>query len=103
MNSDGLADFGTGAFEGGATGAKVSGGNPYAIAGGAIIGGSLSYFGGASQRRTEAKNNRQALELGGLEVVDARRKSALEEQRRRRQEMFGQLLAQFFQKQQGAK
>lgn len=103
MSSDGLMDFGTGAFSGASTGAKLSGGNPYAIAAGAAIGGGLSYFGGASQRRLEAKANNQTLELGGLEVVDARRKSALEDQQRRRQEMFGKLLAQYFQNKRGAK
>jgi phage tail tape-measure protein len=107
MNSDGLSDFGQGAFAGAGTGATIgSAAGPYGTAigagVGAIAGGTLSYFGGKSQRSLERKANSQSLTLGNLEITEARKKAALEADRRRRQELFGQMLAQYFQKQ-GAK
>jgi len=102
INSDGLADFGTGAFAGASTGAKISGGNPYATAAGGLFGGAISYFGGAGQRKIEGRVNAQALELGDLNVSESRRRDKAERERMQRKELFGQMLAQYFQ-QQGAK
>lgn len=106
--SEGLMDFGTGAFSGAATGAKISGGNPVATGLGGLALGTISYFGGASQRRLEEKNNRYALEgmeqdnqLGKLNVSETRRKVTADREKEKRKEMFGQMLAQYFQRQGG--
>jgi hypothetical protein len=105
FDSEGLMDFGTGAFQGGAAAGKASGGNPYAIAGGALALGSLSYFGGAPGRRLEKKANKlsikgmeQDLELGELSISEARRKKSIEMDAQKRKETFGRLLTQYFQR-----
>jgi phage tail tape-measure protein len=107
MTSDGLGDFGAGALQGGVTGATVgSAAGPYGAAigagVGALAGGTLSYFGSKNDHKLAAKANAQSFELGRLEIAEARKKSAQEADRKRRQELFGQMLAQYFQKQ-GAK
>lgn len=106
FDSEGLMDFGTGAFQGGTAGAKASGGNPYATAGGALALGALSYFGGSSQRKLEKKSNslalkgmEQDLELGDLTLSETRRKRAMDLEAQKKKQMFGEMLAQYFQKQ----
>ena len=61
----------------------------------------MSYFGGAGNRRLEKKTNALSLrtleqdaELGDMQVTATRRQLADDKERRRRQEIFGQLLAQ---------
>lgn len=105
FDMEGLADFGTGAFSGGTVGAKVSGGNPYATAGGAVLGGALSFFGGADQRKTEKAFNKkslaqmdQDLELGDLNIAETRRKRAEEIARKEQMKRFGQMLGDYFKK-----
>lgn len=103
---DGLADFGTGAFQGGATGAAIgSYAGPYGTAigagVGALAGGALSYFGGAQDRRDRARNNKNEFALQDLQISEAKRARELELQRQRRMKQFGQLLGQYFQKQGG--
>ena len=104
--SDGLMDFGTGLFSGASTGAKIAG-TPGAIVGGLGL-GALSYFGGAKDRRNEDKNNRLAFEsmeqdntLGRLSIVDARQKVKAGREQAKRKELFGTMLAQYFQRQGG--
>lgn len=108
FDMDGLMDFGTGAFQGGVAGAKMSGGNPYATAAGALGMGALSFFGGAPQRRLEARNNalafegmEQDLELGEFKLGEARRQKAADLEARKRKETFGRLLSQYFARKQG--
>jgi hypothetical protein len=105
FDSEGLMDFGTGAMAGGTAGAKASGGNPYAAGAGALALGALSYFGGASQRKLEKKNNKlalagmeQDLELGELNISETKRQRALDMEARKKKETFGKLLAQYFQR-----
>lgn len=109
FDMEGLMDFGSGAFQGGVAGAKASGGNPYATAAGALGLGALSYFGGAPQRRLEKKANalsikgmEQDLEMGEFNLGESRRKKSYEVEQKRRQEDFGRLLKQYFQRKQGA-
>lgn len=106
--SDGLMDFASGALTGGTAGAKASGGNPWVAGGSALALGALSYFGGASQRSLEDKNNRLALEgmqqdntLGKLSIIEARRQTKANKEKDQRKELFSQMLAQYFQKQGG--
>lgn len=94
-------DFGTGAFTGATTGAKVSGGNPAATIGGALAGGALSFFGGAGQRRLEARNNANALALDEFDLGEKKRAKSLDIERQRRMQKFGELLTAYFQRQQG--
>lgn len=101
FDSEGLSDFGTGAFTGAATGAKVSGGNPYMTAGGALAGGALSFFGGAGARRTEKRNNETALALDEFDLGEKKRAKSLDIERQRRMQQFGELLTAYFQRQQG--
>lgn len=105
FDAEGLMDFGTGAFNGGMAGAKASGGNPWVTGGSALALGALSYFGGAPQRRTEKKANalslksmEQDLQLGSLNISEARRQRVKNIETDRRKEMFGQMLAEYFQK-----
>jgi hypothetical protein len=86
-------------------GAQVSGGNPYAIAGGALAMGTVSYFGGASQRKLEKKANdlslqsmEQDLTLGDLNISETRRNRAKSLDADKKKQMFGQMLAEYFQK-----
>lgn len=102
--SDGLLDFGTGLFSGAMAGSKVAG-VPGAIVGGLGL-GALSYFGGAKDRRNEDKNNRLSFEsmeqqntLGRLSIAEARRKDKAERESQKRKEVFGTMLAQYFQRQ----
>lgn len=95
FDSEGLLDFGTGAMSGGSAAAKMSGGNPYVTAAGALGMGALSFFGGGSQRRMERRLNNQQLELGELEIATIKRNQRLEEERRRRKELFGQLFSAY--------
>lgn len=104
--SDGLLDFGTGLFSGGLVGAKVSGGNPIATVAGGLGLGAISYFGGAADRRTERSYNKKTLaqmdqdmQFGELKISEARRAKAQDIERQKRKEMFGQMLAQYFQRQ----
>lgn len=106
FDSEGLLDFGGGALSGGSAAAKASGGNPLATVGGALAMGAISYFGGAPQRRLEQKSNKlalrgmeQDLELGELNISEGRRKRAMDLEKQRKNQMFGQMLAQYFQKQ----
>jgi hypothetical protein len=106
FDSEGLIDFSTGAFNGGVAGAKVSGGNPWVAGGSALALGALSYFGGTSQRSLEKESNalslklgEQDLQLGSLNISEARRKRVKNIESDRRKEAFGEMLAQYFQKQ----
>jgi hypothetical protein len=106
FDSEGLLDFGSGLFQGGMAGAKASGGNPYAATGGALALGALSYFGGQSQRNLEKKANdlslrsmEQDLELGDLNISETKRKKAMDLEAQKKKQMFGEMLAQYFQKQ----
>jgi hypothetical protein len=108
FDMEGLVDFGEGAMAGGYAGAKVSGGNPYVTAAGAVGLGTLSFFGGAPGRRLEKKANKlslasmeQDLELGELNISEGRRKRAAEMNAAKRKEDFGRLLAQYFQSKRG--
>ncbi|HLP29760.1 MAG TPA: hypothetical protein VK465_08705 [Fibrobacteria bacterium] len=110
FDSEGLMDFGGGAFAGGLAGAKASGGNPYAIAGGAIAMGAMSYFGGAPQRRLEKKVNKlqvrgmeQDLELGDFQLSEGRRQRARDLEAQARKETFGRLLGEYFARKRGVK
>lgn len=106
---EGLIDFGEGLFSGGTAGYKMSGGNPAVTAASALGMGAMSYFGGARQRRTEAKNNRlalagmeQDLELGEMDIAAARRKDKAERDRQARMKLVGQMLGEYFQRKRGA-
>jgi hypothetical protein len=108
LDMEGLLDFGAGAMEGGIAGAKVSGGNPFVTAGGALGLGALSYFGGAPQRRTERKANalslrgmEQDLELGEMTISKARRQDKAERDAKKRKETFGRLLGEYFKRKRG--
>jgi hypothetical protein len=66
----------------------------------------LSYFGGAGQRRTEKKANdlslrsmEQDLELGDLKISETKRSKAKDLEAQKKKQMFGEMLAQYFQKQ----
>ena len=102
---EGLLDFGEGFISGGTAGAKMSGGNPYATGAAALGMGALSYFGGASNRRLEKQVNEkslrqmdQDLELGEFSLGQARRADKDAREKKKRQETFGKLLAQYFQR-----
>jgi hypothetical protein len=105
-----LIDFGQGFFSGGMAGAKMSGGNPLVTGASALGLGTISYFGGESQRRLEKKNNalqvrgmQQDLELGEMNLSAARRADKEERERKARQATFGKLLGQYFARKQGVK
>jgi hypothetical protein len=105
---EGLLDFGGGALEGGIGAAKMSGGNPFVTAAGALGLGAISYFGGAPQRRLERKANKlslkgmeQDLELGEFNLAAARRADKAEREAKKRKEMFGRLMGQYFQRKAG--
>jgi hypothetical protein len=106
FDAEGLMDFGTGGLKGGEAGYKASGGNPWVAGGSALALGALSYFGGASQRNLEKKSNalslrgmEQDLELGDLNLSEVRRKKAMDLEAQKKKQMFGEMLAQYFQKQ----
>lgn len=109
-DSEGLMDFGTGAFQGGMAAGMASGGNPVAMGAGAVGMGVLSYFGGAPQRRLEKKVNtlqlkgmEQDLELGEFKIGEAQRARAMDMDAKKRQEAVGRLLAKYFARKQGVK
>lgn len=105
FDMEGLLDFGSGAMEGGLAGAKMSGGNPFVTGASALGLGALSYFGGAPQRRMEKRANamslrgmEQDLELGELNIAATRRADRAEREAKKKKEMFGKLLGQYFQR-----
>ena len=103
-----LLDFGQGAMSGATAGATASGGNPYVAAGGAVLGGAISLFGGASERRLESRMNKmslrsmgQNLEMGDMNLREARRADKYAREMEKKKKMFGEMLGQYFAKQRG--
>jgi hypothetical protein len=97
-------------MSGAKTGHDLGGGNPWVTGGSALAMGTLSYFGGASQRRLEEKANKlslvgmqQDLDLGEMEISKARRADKAEREAKKRKETFGRLLGEYFRRKQGVK
>lgn len=98
--SNGLLDFGQGAASGASAGSSFG---PYGAAAGGILGGAISLFGNADNRRNEAKNNsiyfrqeQQGLKLRDAQISQMRRESRAAKEADQKKKVFGQMLGQWF-------